>query len=168
MYLGNTDFHVARTDRQGRRANLWCVDWARVEPVLKACYAALDSQPFGVSGSDVVPLIEPAMDPQGAGQAMLLLDNAGYINCQFVNQSPVPVIVEPTEKGLQLASRWPGGPSASYDERLIAIIDQLLASGELGEASRGKLVRLREAVTGAGQSIISEVIARLIEHKTGI
>lgn len=144
------------------------MDWEKVEPVLKACYAALSVDPSGVSGAAVIGSIDPPMDPEAAGQLMLLLDNAGYIDCQFVNQSAVPVIVEPTEKGLQAAARWPGGPSVSYERQLTEIIDQLLASEELGEVNRSKLVRLRDAVTGAGQTIITEVVARLIERQAGL
>lgn len=134
------------------------MDWNEVEPVLVATYRLLADQDQTTPEAVCQELERPARDEQTI-RALALLYNDDYIDGITVDQSPAPIFIRPTGKGLRATSGWPGERGETYVAALLEVLDQRIAAPETPELERGRLHRIRDAVSEAGPRFIGEVLA---------
>lgn len=145
------------------------MDWSEVEPVLKATYRLLAEEDH-ISGDAVIEALGRPPNDEATGRALETLERAGYIKGQFVMQTPVPILIRSTEKGLQHASGWPtqgGGSAAEQVDLLVRLLDERIESDETPEEEKGKLRQIRDGVGSASRDIVVSVLAAYVARMTG-
>lgn len=87
------------------------MDWKEVRPILVATYQLLDGEEFVTQEAVCEAVGKPPRDERTI-RALALLYESGYIDGHEVDNSPAPMLIRATEKGLREASNWPrdGGP----------------------------------------------------------
>ena len=104
-----------------------------------------------------------------ARRALEALARGGYIDVEQFNASGLPFFILPTEKGLQHCSGWPAaGSSSTFMAEFLSAIEARASDPAASEEQRGRLGRFRDAAQDVGQGLLTEVAARVIEHKTGL
>jgi hypothetical protein len=141
------------------------MEWPKAEPILRATYALIESNGLA-SGEGVSSALGMAEDDAGA--AFRALEAAGYIAAQF-GANGLPLLIEPTEKGLQYCSGWPApGSSATFMAEFLSAIEARANAAATPNQERGRLQRFRLAAQDVGQGLLTEIAAKVIEHKTGL
>lgn len=91
------------------------MDWDQVvKPVLDATYRRLDHA-SEIPADEVYDELGPERGDPDTLRALKLLYEQGYITGMMVQQSPAPIFIEPTERGLQKTSGWPEPGSVGGD-----------------------------------------------------
>jgi len=142
------------------------VRWSDVEPVLLATYGLLADRDM-ITSDAAIAAIEPApADALTAVRALNYLNEQGYIDGTMYLGSVMPENIRATEKGLQVASGWPvPGDSQVFASEFVRTLTDRINDSETAEDERGKLKRLREATEDVGVRLVSEIVARMAEHK---
>lgn len=144
------------------------MDWSEVEPFLKATYELLDEQE--TVGQDAVceALGKPAKDERTV-RALAELYNAGFIaSAGSIEESPAPILIQGTEKGLQQVRGWPsGGSDAQLVELLLAVLDERIESDETPEEEKGRLRRARDAFAALGRDVAVGVLTAYAGQVSG-
>src|SRR4051794_21244901 len=83
------------------------MDWKTARPVFEATYRLLSQGGGYIDGRAVNEELGRSADDESTGNVLGLLTRTGYINAEFVLNSALPVLITPTEKGLQQAAGWP-------------------------------------------------------------
>lgn len=144
------------------------MDWCEVKPVLRATYDLLDDDERVSQEAVCQALGRPPEDPQTI-RALARLYQGGYIDGMTVDQSPAPIFIIATPKGLQETRGWPReGGGADQVELLLRLLDERIASEETPEAERGKLRRVREGVASLGRDFAVDLLAAYVARASGI
>jgi hypothetical protein len=135
------------------------MDWNEAKPVLKATYELLEAGE-DVTQDEVCAAVGRPPQDERTVRALALLYEGGYIGGFTVNQSPAPVRIQGTPKGLQETSGWPreGGAGAEQIELLLRLLDERIASDETPEEEKGKLLRARDAFAALGRDVAVGVL----------
>lgn len=143
------------------------MEWSKVEPVLKETYALLEDA--DEVGQDAVcnALGRPRQDTETV-RALEQLFKAELIGGFMVDQTPAPVIIRATTKGLQQTSGWPreGGGSEQV-ELLLRLLDERIASEDTPEEEKGNLRRVRDAFAALGRDIAVGVLTAYAANASG-
>lgn len=101
-------------------------------------------------------------------RALELLNNGGYIGGTTIENSPAPVFIEATPKGLERASGWPAESQDGGEqiELLLRLLDERIDSAETAE-EKSKLRRARDAFAGLGRDIAVGVLAAYVTQASG-
>jgi len=102
------------------------MEWSEVEPVLDATYRLLADEEQTTQEA-VCEAAGRAPGDERTIRALALLYSDGYIDGITVEESPAPIFISPTAKGLRKTSGWPSG--AGEGERRLAV-------GAQGEPAR--------------------------------
>jgi hypothetical protein len=141
------------------------MEWSKAEPILRTTYALMESNGLA-SGDGVCSALGIAEDDAGA--AFRALEAAGYIAAQFAANG-FPLLIEPTEKGLQYCSGWPApGSSSTFMVEFLSAIEARASDAATPEQERGRLRRFRDVAQDVGQGLLTDVAAKVIEHQTGL
>src|SRR5919106_6940953 len=107
------------------------MDWEEAKPVLRATYELLDAGEDVTQDQVCEALGRPARDERTI-RALALLYQDDYIGGFTVNQSPAPVRIQGTPKGLQEVRGWPreGGAGAEQVDLLMRLLDERIASDD--------------------------------------
>jgi hypothetical protein len=134
------------------------MEWSEVQPVLRATYELLDAGEDVTQDQVCEALGRPAGDERTV-RALALLYEGGYIG-GFKLQSPAPVRIRGTTKGLQEVSGWPreGEASPELVELLLRLLDERIASEETPEEEKSKLRRARDAFAALGRDVAVGVL----------
>jgi len=109
------------------------------------------------------------LDEDEARRALDALVRGGYITVEQFTANGLPFFIEPTEKGLQYCSGWPTpGGSSTFLAEFLSAIDARANDAATPEEERGRLRRLAEAAGGVGKELLSDIIAKVIEHHSGM
>jgi hypothetical protein len=135
------------------------MEWVQVEPVLQATYRLLNTSGEDSTTQDAVcnELGKPRGDDETI-RALAQLAAAGYIGGMTIDNSPAPVFIEATEKGLRRASGWPS-ESDRGGEILLGLLDERIANPVTTDDERGRLERARSALADVAPRLIGEVLA---------
>jgi hypothetical protein len=149
-------------------------DWnGNVLPVLRAVGAALSrlgadsaAATFGVS-SDLVndELNRPHEDGRTA-TALKALADGGYLKPEREFGSFGPEHGLPTEKGHQIISGWPSREPGMVYTRLLEVLDEQADAAE-DEQEEKRWRDLRKRVADIGQSIVTDVLTRVVTGGLG-
>ena len=123
------------------------MQWSEVEPVLKVTYELLDAREE-VGQADVCEALGRPNGDAVTIRALELLYNDDYIGGSTIDNSPAPVFIEATPKGLQRTSGWPAEGSSGEVELLLRLLDERIDSEETTEEGKGKLRRARDGFAG--------------------
>jgi hypothetical protein len=135
------------------------MDWNEAKPVLKATYELLDAGEDVTQDQVCEALGQPPQDARTI-RALALLYEGGYIGGFTAQQSPAPVRIRGTPKGLQEVSGWPREDSggAQQVELLLRLLDERIASDETPEEEKSKLRRARDAFAALGRDVAVGVL----------
>ena len=142
--------------------------WDEVRPVLEAAYRLMDQDDEGTTWPDAVSAeLGKPQDPRIL-RILGQLYEAGYITGPTIEESPAPISIESTDKGLQLVAGWPtpGGRGLEV-ERLLGLLDERIADEARSPDERGRLRRFRESVVDIGRDVGSEVLGAYLARMTG-
>jgi len=144
------------------------MDWQDIRPVLDATYRVIDER--DTANEDVVnDALGRAHGDVRTERALALLTETGYIGGPSIDSTPVPVLIEPTEKGLQEASGWPrDGGGDEQVALLLQLLDERIADQQTPEEEKGKLRRAREAFAGLSRDVAVGVLTAYTTRATGI
>lgn len=79
--------------------------------------------------------------------------------------SPLPLMAQLTEKGLQQVAGWPGSADDRAVSRLLAAIDSEFEQTQDPDR-RGRLATLRHAAGDVGKEVLGEVLAKVLTQGT--
>jgi hypothetical protein len=145
-------------------------DWhENIMPLLVAA-ADLESSlsPDGLVTQDALntALGRPQGDPQ-TSTTLMQLSAAGYFRDEVsVEQADGPLAVRLGEKALQRVAGWPG-ESGDLASALLELIDRRLADPEVSEDERGRLERLRQALSDVGKGVVTGLLTGLVKSHLG-
>ncbi len=144
------------------------MQWSEVEPVLNATYGLLDSKEE-VTQEEVCAALDKIHGDATTIRALELLYNDDYIGGFMVQQSPAPVRIQATPKGLQRARGWPaaGQGGGEQVELLLRLLDERIDSAETAEEEKSKLRQARDAFAGLGKDIAVGVLTAYAIQATG-
>jgi DNA-binding PadR family transcriptional regulator len=144
------------------------MNWDEVRPVLEAAYRLMDQDDEGSTWPDAVSAeLGKPQDPRIVRILGQLYD-AGYITGATIEQSPAPISIEATEKGLQLVAGWPTPDSRGLEiERLLSVLDERITDESRTPDERGRLRRFRDSVVDIGRDVGSEVLGAYLARMTG-
>jgi hypothetical protein len=144
------------------------MQWSEVEPVLNATYGLLDSKEEVTQEEVCAALGRPQGDATTV-RALELLYNDDYIGGFMVQQSPAPVRIRATPKGLQRARGWPaeGQGQSEQVELLLRLLDERIDSAETADEEKSKLRQARDAFAGLGKDIAVGVLTAYATQATG-
>ncbi len=138
------------------------MEWTEVEPVLAATYRLFNAgqEP----GQDhVCAALGRAPRDERTIRALAQLYETGYIGGYTVEESPAPVRITATEKGLQRTSGWPGAEAGHSDERLVGLLlellDERINDPATPEPQKGVLRKFKSAATEAVPGFLAEFLA---------
>ncbi len=141
------------------------MQWEKVEPVLRATYAVLERNEK-TTGEEVLQEMGRDLGDGDAARAFRELERAGFINASFKGPG-LPFLIRTTERGLQYCAGWPTpGSSSTFMDEFMRAIDERVQDTATPEEQRGHLSRFRDAAQDVGQGLLTEVAAKVIEHKT--
>jgi hypothetical protein len=143
------------------------MEWNEVKPVLDATYRLLADQDY-IPGQAVAQALGRPPDDERIGRILEQLHRAGYIEGQFVMQTSMPVMISPTEKGLQESSGWPAPGASAQVDLLLQLLDERIADASTPEEEKGRLRRAREAIGGLGREVLAEVLAAYVARVGGL
>jgi hypothetical protein len=142
------------------------MDWTEVRPVLRATYTLLDSE--GQTTPEFVCQrlgVQPRDDR--TLRALTLLYQGGYIDGITIEQSPAPIFIRPTEKGLREASGWPDDSSGTQLEVLLRLLDERIESDETSDEEKGKLRRVRGSLVDLGRDVAVGLLTAYLSRVAG-
>lgn len=145
------------------------MDFEEAEPVLAATYELLrDAESTTPDAVNEKLGREPG--DEHTTRALALLYKTRFIGGTDYQNSPAPVIIEATEKGLQKTSGWPEPGAAGGDivEVLLKLLDERIESPDTPEEEKGRLRRARDAFAGVTRDITVGVLSNLISKQTGV
>lgn len=145
------------------------MDWSEAAPVIAATYGLLNEDDTTTQEAVIAVLKRPAGDDRTI-RALAHLYKFNFINGPTIEERPVPILIEPTEKGLQQTSGWPK-PGAAGEEQvaqLLAALDERIESDETPEEEKSNLRRIREGVVGASRDILVGVLTSYASRATGV
>jgi hypothetical protein len=93
--------------------------------------------------------------------ALKTLHDGGYIRGEFEGGTLGPEYSLPLEKGLQIINGWPAQDREMAYEKLLAVLDERVASST-NEEEKTRWRELRDRATDVGQSLMTEVLAKII------
>jgi hypothetical protein len=150
--LGSAVARVERVYRDG-------VEWSEVEPVLNVTYELLQHEER-VSQEAVCEALGRPPGDERTMRALALLYEDELIGGFTVEQSPAPILITTTPKGLRQTSGWPReGGGVEQLALLLQLIDERIESEETPEEERGRLQRARAALADVAPRLIGEVLA---------
>lgn len=142
--------------------------WSKVEPVLVATYRLLNAEREKVSQEAVCAELGRPPHDETTVRALALLYEDKFIGGFMVDQSPAPILITATPKGLQYTSGWPAEEGGSRQvELLLQLLDDRIKSDEVPEAEKGKLRQIRDGVGSASRDIVVSVLAAYVARMTG-
>lgn len=141
------------------------MEWSEVKPVLDATYKLLNERERVSQDAVCAALDRPAKDQQTI-RALALLYESGYISGMTVDQSPAPIFITATEKGMQQTSGWPSASSDQVD-LLLRLLDDRIADAATPEEEKGRLRRARDAFAALGRDVAVGVLSAYAAQATG-
>lgn len=144
--------------------------WNEAQPVLEATYQLLNEEEAGerLSQDQVCSALGRPAGDEPTIRALALLYNDDYIGGIMVNESPAPVLIAATPKGLRYTSGWPGEEGGSRQvEMLLQLLDERIESDETPEAEKGRLRQIRNGVGSASRDIMVAVLGAYVSQATG-
>lgn len=101
-------------------------------------------------------------------RALALLYEGSYIDGITVENSPAPIFIKPTEKGLRETSGWPKeGVGAEQIELLLRLLDERIEADDTPEEEKGKLQRARDAFAALSRDLAVGVLTAYVSRVTG-
>jgi hypothetical protein len=143
--------------------------WDEARPILEAAYRLMDEDDEeGTSAEAVVAILGRSPGDARTTRILARLYEVGYITGPTIDDSPVPISINPTEKGLQEVAGWPSPNSGGREvELLLALLDERISDESRNEDERGRLRRFREAAAGVGRDVGSEVLGAYLARISG-
>jgi hypothetical protein len=134
--------------------------WSQVQPVLETTYRLL-SESDSVSPDQVVAELDGSAGDD-VRRALAQLYREGFIGGLTVEQQAWPYSIYGTEKGMEQAGerRRESGTHETEVEAFVRILHERIASAATSEEERGRLRRIRDAVSDAGIGLIGEVLGK--------
>jgi hypothetical protein len=111
--------------------------------------------------------VAAGLDIRDATLGLVALIEAGYLRGTIAGiNRPVPNvrITEITERARRETGQWPS--ESAYND-LVELLDQRIEA-TTDEPRKSKLRAVRDAVVGLGREITTDVLAKVIEHQTGM
>jgi hypothetical protein len=143
------------------------VEWKEAEPVFKMTYRLLNEEDR-VTPDAVCDALGRSAGDERTIRALALLYEHDLIGGLTVDQSPAPIFIQTTPKGLSEAGGWPGeGSSSQQVELLLALLDERIESDETSEGEKGKLRQIRDGVSSASRDLMVAVLGAYISQATG-
>lgn len=145
------------------------LDWQRdVLPVLDATYRMLEEQgPYAqLDGKEVAHALGRDEEDMALRHVFEQLGHAGYIKPTWAGVT-LPIMIEPTERGLQYAMGWPVLGQSDVDA-LLRMLDQRIESPDTPEDERTRLQRLRDAAGDVGTSVMSSLLSAWLSQVSGV
>jgi hypothetical protein len=142
------------------------MDWTEARPVLGATYELLATEEQTTPERVCQRLGVEPQDPRTI-RALALLYQADYIDGMMVDQSPAPIFIRPTEKGLRQASNWPGAGDGAQLELLLRLLDERIESDDTSDEEKGKLRRLRDSLGDLGRDVAVGLLTAYLSRVTG-
>lgn len=145
------------------------MNWDEARPALETAYRLLDeSAQDQVSTEAVIAALGKPPGDARTVRALAHLYDANYIDGFMADQSPAPIFITPTEKGLQQVAGWPSTSGGGREvEMLLALLDERIADETRDDDERGRLARFRDAVAGVGRDVGAEVLAAYLARISG-
>jgi hypothetical protein len=142
------------------------MQWEAAEPILRRTYALMEAS--GMTSGQTVMEDMRLSDDDGR-RAFEALETADYIEVDGWSAAGPPFIVKPTALGLQYCSGWPTPASAStFVDDFLSAINERANDSATPEEERGRLRKFLSAANDAGEGLLAEVAAKLIEHQAGL
>lgn len=144
------------------------LDWnTEVLPLLEAAYGQLGTPAgFADEGEVDAGALNMALgrEPRDRRTTVVLrqLEASGYIRTVHENdQVPGPSVFALEDRALQLVAGWPSGSGEALLDKLLSVLDERIAA-EPDEERRGRLVRLRDSLVGAGRDVVIGVLGNVV------
>ncbi|MGD9737523.1 MAG: hypothetical protein AB7V58_18220 [Solirubrobacterales bacterium] len=141
------------------------MQWSEVEPVLNATYGLLEENDEVGQDAVCVALGRPAGD-QATIRALELLHQGGYIGGPTIDNSPAPVFIEATPKGLEQASGWPGEDGNRQIELLLHLLDERIEAAATPE-EKSKVKQARDAFAGLSKDVAVGLLTAYVTQISG-
>jgi hypothetical protein len=143
------------------------MQWSEVQPILNATYELLDGSDR-VSQEGVCEVLGRPPGDERTIKALALLHEDGFIGGIMVAQSPAPVIIQTTPKGLRHTRGWPSeAHNPEQVDLLLRLLDERIASDETTETDKGKLRRARDAIADLGKDIAVGILTAYVTQAAG-
>jgi hypothetical protein len=144
------------------------LDWrTEVLPVLEAAYGLIGSSAgFADAGEVDTDSLNGALgrdrhDPR-TSVVLRHLVSGGYIRTVYeTDQVPEPSVFAFEDRALQLVAGWPTSSGEAALEKLLAVLDERIATAPDGE-HRGRLVKFRDGVLAAGREVAVGVLTGVL------
>jgi hypothetical protein len=85
----------------------------------------------------------------------------------MAQQSPAPIIIKTTPKGLRQTSGWPREGAADPLELLLNLLNERIDSDETPEGEKSKLRRARDAFAAVGRDVAVGVLTAYAGRVSG-
>lgn len=141
------------------------MQWSDVEPTLMATYKLLDDNEEVGQGEVCAAMGQPPGDPTTI-RALELLFKGDYIGGPTIDNTPVPVFIEATPKGLEQASGWPGEDGSRQIDLLLQLLDKRIELAETPE-EKSKVQQARDAFAGLSKDVAVGVLTAYVAQVSG-
>jgi hypothetical protein len=142
------------------------MQWAEAEPILRRTYALMETS--GMTSGETV-IHDMGLSDDDGRRAFEALETTGYIEVDGWSAAGPPFIVKPTTLGLQYCSGWPApGGASTFVADFLSAINERANDSATPEEERGRLRKFLGAAHDAGESLLADVAAKLIEHQAGL
>ncbi len=132
--------------------------------MLDATYRLL-SERDSISPETVIAEMGDGTDAAHVRRALAHFHREELVGGLKTSNSPVPKTIRATEKGLQEAAGWPRDGAVAREaqiEALLRLLDERIADEGTSEEERGRLRRVREAISNASTKVFGEVLGRFL------
>lgn len=145
------------------------MNWDEARPVLETAYRLMDeNDEEGTRTQAVLDAFGTTSDDARTERILVRLFEVGYFDGLIYDDSPLPFLIKPNEKGLQQVSGWPSPSGGSREvDLLLALLDERIADESRDEDERGRLRRFRDGVAGIGQDVGAEVLGAYLARISG-
>jgi hypothetical protein len=140
------------------------VDWQEVRAVLEAAYGLLDRED-STNPEAVCEAMGRPKDHEQTRRMLAYLHKSHHIGGFTIDGTAVPVTITATEKGLQEVRGWPSEAGGHAQvEQLLAILEQRIDDPETPDLERGRLRRVRQAVSEVAPRLMASIFVEYAER----